>query len=565
MDERELSEIFEAIERELIANLKRNMLRHKSWEKAFGFEWPAWQAQKLKEMERFRRENKAIMEKYSSLISSETQKMLLEQYSEGEKKAREELLSDSGLFTEVSDDSFFGIFDEKIESLIEEVQGKETTAEKSALRMMDDVYRQTILKADFAVQTGSMTVQQAVELAVKDFARQGINCIEYKDGRRVNIADYAYMALQTSNTRAGLYGGAKQRALLGIDTVSVSQYHACSPTCQPWQGKVYIDDVYGVFDGEIYGNKGKSKSGKWYLLLSVAVDAGLFHPHCRHTLTSYREGDRDFLPVDGEETRRRYKLEQQQRAYERKIRKWKRMLEASDDPVWQQTYKKKVRDAQKDLREFIKEHSDVLRRDPWREKIYKESISTKGKSASDNTNNESDLPQKVGTVDFSNESDIIKSLNDKKSETEHYNYEVDRTITTDGIIWDTKGTNNGVHPEHIEHLGSTLKGSYSYHNHPEEETHFSFSADDVSFFLHYKNKYSVASDFLYEYEMIATDDTLFTDFDTVNRDFKNFYNSVILEKSLNGEIDIDVNGYDETLKYLSEKYHFVYRRKKRND
>lgn len=55
---------------------------------------------------------------------------------------------------------------------------------------------------------------------------------------------------------------------------------------------------------------------------------------------------------------------------ERKIRKWKRMLEASDDPVWQQTYKKKVRDAQKDLREFIKEHSDVLRRDPWREKTY---------------------------------------------------------------------------------------------------------------------------------------------------------------------------------------------------
>lgn len=41
MDEKDLSEIFEVIERELIANLKRNMLRHKSWEKAYGFEWPA--------------------------------------------------------------------------------------------------------------------------------------------------------------------------------------------------------------------------------------------------------------------------------------------------------------------------------------------------------------------------------------------------------------------------------------------------------------------------------------------------------------------------------------------
>lgn len=380
MTAKELSEIFEEIERELIANFKRNFTRHKSWEKAFGFDWPAWQAKKIKSMERFRRENEEIIGKYSDVISAETRKMLLEQYAEGENKALEELLNDNSLSAEVSDDSFFEIFDEKIESLIEEVQGKETTAEKSALRMMDDVYRQTILKADFAVQTGSMTVQQAVELAVKDFARQGINSIEYKDGRRVNIADYAYMALQTSNTRAGLYGGAKQRAALGIDTVSVSQYHACSPTCQPWQGKNYIDDVYGVFDGETYGDKGKSKNGKWYLLLSVAVEAGLFHPNCRHTLISYKEGCRDFLPIDGEETRRRYKLEQQQRALERKVRKWKRMLEASDDPVWQETYKKKVREAQKDLREFIKENSDVLRRDPWREKIYKDSVEKSVKS-----------------------------------------------------------------------------------------------------------------------------------------------------------------------------------------
>lgn len=372
MTAKELSEIYEEIERYLITHYKRNMLRHKKWEKSLGFEWPAWQAEKIKSIERFRRENESIIEEYRDIISTETRKMLLEQFAEGEKNVLEELAGDNDLLAGVTDDSFFEIFDEKIESLIEEVQGKETMAEKSALRMMDDVYRQTIIKADLAVQTGSMTVQQAVELAVKDFARQGINSIEYRDGRRVNIADYAYMALQTSNTRAGLYGAAKQRAALGIDTVRVSQYHACSPTCQPWQGKVYIDDVYGVFDGEIYGDKGKSKNGKWYMLLSVAVKSGLFHPNCRHTLTSYREreGARESLPIDDNETRRRYKLEQQQRALERKVRKWKRMLEGSDDPVWQQAYKTKVREAQKDLREFIKENSDVLRRDPWREKTY---------------------------------------------------------------------------------------------------------------------------------------------------------------------------------------------------
>lgn len=369
MTEKELAALFEEIELRLIASLKRNLPAHKAWESELGFDWSAWQAEKIKALERFRKENEAIMREYRNTIQTETRKLLEEQYREGEEREAD-ILSENGISGGVADDSFFEIFDEKIESLIEEVQGKETTVEKAALRMMEDVYRQTIVRADTALQTGSVTLQQAIKLAVEDFARQGINCIEYRDGRRVNIADYAYMALKTSNTRANLLGGAKQRAALGIDTVRVSSYGGCSETCLPWQGGIYIDDVYGVWDGEVYGNKGKSKSGKWYLLLSVAIEAGLFHPNCRHTLTSYTENSKPSPQMDGEKIRMQYKLEQKQRAMERTIRKWKRMEAAADDPVMQEAYSKKVREAQKNLRDFIKEHNDILRRDPWREKTY---------------------------------------------------------------------------------------------------------------------------------------------------------------------------------------------------
>lgn len=369
MTEKELAALFEEIELRLIASLKRNLPAHKAWESELGFDWSAWQAEKIKALERFRKENKAIMREYRNTIQTETRKLLEEQYREGE-ECEADILSENGIAGGVADDSFFEIFDEKIESLIEEVQGKETTVEKAALRMMEDVYRQTIVRADTALQTGSVTLQQAIELAVEDFARQGINCIEYRDGRRVNIADYAYMALKTSNTRANLLGGAKQRAALGIDTVRVSSYGGCSETCLPWQGGIYIDDVYGVWDGEVYGNKGKSKIGKWYLLLSVAIEAGLFHPNCRHTLTSYTENSKPSPQMDGEKIQMPYKLEQKQRAMERTIRKWKRMEAAADDPVMQEAYSKKVREAQKNLRDFIKEHNDILRRDPWREKTY---------------------------------------------------------------------------------------------------------------------------------------------------------------------------------------------------
>ena len=368
LTEKQLAELFEEIERKLIESLKRNLPNHKEWERDLEFDWPAWQAEKVKSLERFRKENEAIMREYRETISKETRVLLEEQFHESAGEA--DKLFENGISESVTDDSFFDIWDEKLESLIEEMQGKERMAQTAALRTMDDVYRQTLMRADTALQTGSVTLQKAIELAVEDFAKQGINCIEYRDGRRVNIADYAYMALKTSNTRAALLGGAKQRMALGIDTVRVSSYGGCSDTCLPWQGNVYIDDVFAVFSGEVAGDRGKSRNGIWYMLLSVAVKAGLFHPNCRHTLTSYREGAREPMRFDEEKVRENYRLEQKQRAMERKIRKWKRMEAAAYDPTVKKAYGNKIKEAQSELRDFINLHDDVLRRDPWREKTY---------------------------------------------------------------------------------------------------------------------------------------------------------------------------------------------------
>lgn len=84
MTVRELAALFEQIELRLIASLKRNLKGHEAWEEDLGFKWPAWQAQKMKELERFRRENEAVMDEYRKVIDEETRKMLLEQYAEGQ-------------------------------------------------------------------------------------------------------------------------------------------------------------------------------------------------------------------------------------------------------------------------------------------------------------------------------------------------------------------------------------------------------------------------------------------------------------------------------------------------
>lgn len=364
---RDIAKVFERIEMDLIASLKRNLPSHKAWEQREGFRWAAWQAEKIKNLERYRRENQRLLEQYSKVIDQETEEMLLEQFQDGREleQVPEELTK--GL----QSDAFFGVNNRKLDSLINDIQTVEKKAESAALRMMDDVYRKTIIQAETALSSGSATLPQAIDMATKDFLARGITCIRYRNGAMVNIVDYAQMALRTAATRATLQGEAQRRAELGIDTVLVSQYGACSDTCLPWQGRVYIDDVWGSFNGERREDLGLSRNGRWYPLLSTAVRAGLFHPNCRHTLSTWYEGISSRpKPLNTEKVRQNAKLERRQREMERKIRKYKRLAAGTHDPVLQRGYQKKVRTTQREFREFISKHSDVLRRDYWREKSY---------------------------------------------------------------------------------------------------------------------------------------------------------------------------------------------------
>lgn len=388
---RDIAKIFEEIELRLIASLKRNLSRHKAEEEKEGFEWSAWQAEKLNNIDNFRKENAQIADEYVDVIDDETRQLMTDQFHEGEHTAEQSVIDVSGSGvnvpdvpdvsaqpqppeapTAIPDDHFFGVNKPKMDKLMEDVTTLEKTALTAAVRNMDDVYRTTLNKVQLMMGTGSITLNEAIDLATRDFLDKGINCIVYADGRRVNIADYVRMALRTTSTRATLQGAAKRFAELGYDTVLISQYGGCSETCEPWQGKVYIDDVFTVWNGERSGDFGKSNyCDKWFMLLSVAIRGGLFHPNCRHTMGQYIEGLTKIpQPIPAEKIREQRELEEKQRAMERKIRALKRKVEGTQDEKKVKEYKRKLREEQGKLREFIKEHDDVLRRDYSREKIY---------------------------------------------------------------------------------------------------------------------------------------------------------------------------------------------------
>lgn len=359
MTARDIAALFDALELDLVKSLHRCLARHQQQEQTEGGKngtprhWQAWQAAKLRDLRRFRRENTAILGEYRDRIDADTRTLLEEEAVQG------------------GADGFFRMSDERMTALLNEMQQANEQSERAALRYMNDVYRKTILRTAAAMQAGGQTLQQATDAATRDFLDQGIACIRYRNGRRVNISTYAEMALRTAGTRAMLMGEAAQRERLGLDTVLVSQYGACSKTCLPWQGLVYIDDVFQPYHGPRTpgGTYGISRNGRQYPLLSVAMQGGLFHPNCRHTLSTWVEGvSTRPRPMDKAKAEAAAQLEAKQRALERSVRKAKRQAAGLCDPAAAKAARARVRAAQKELRDFVADHGDVLRRNVWRER-----------------------------------------------------------------------------------------------------------------------------------------------------------------------------------------------------
>lgn len=368
--------IFQDIELELIKSMKRNMKRHLGEELKEGINWSQWQAEMLNGLAEYRTENAQMLKGYYSLINNEIEELIQQAYATGESEQEIELLEairngykveKTGVGTDALRGDFFKVNKEKLNALINSTTNDFKTAEKAILRLTDDVYRKTIFKTQMFYNMGATSLWQAVDMATKNFLSAGINCIQYKNGARVNIASYAEMALRTANKRANLMGSANKREEWGIHTVKITAHNSACPMCVEWQGKVYIDDVYGA------GTPLESKQSG-YPLLSYAVKGGMFHPNCKNGLSTYYEGinQEPKAPTQAEkdEMARRYNLQQEQRLCERNIRKYKRLENGCLDPDDVKHYTERKQAWIDKYNELIADNADILRAEPARLKLY---------------------------------------------------------------------------------------------------------------------------------------------------------------------------------------------------
>ena len=379
----DIAEALRKMEEELIQSMKRNLQRHLKEEDAEGFDWAQWQAEKLNSIARYRAQNRHIIGSYISTIPQQIEDMIRQSHETGKqqeeirilKAIRQGYLVAAGTAGEIGT-GFFTVNERKLNALVKATQGEMHKAVSSILRYQDDIYRQTVFRSAAQFNMGGKSLGQAVDAAAQDFLAQGIRNIRYKDGRYVNIASYAEMALRTANLRANIQGEAAKRDEWGICTVKLSAHGSACPKCIPWQGKVYYDDVYGSVP--------VPKDGK-YPLLSTAIAGGALHPNCKNGVHTWFEGinqpPREMTQEEIDEANRRYDLEQQQRYCERNVRKYKRLKLGAIDPENAAKYAAQEQAWRKRLNSLVKENKDVLRMDYRRLKVYDAPAPPAGKPA----------------------------------------------------------------------------------------------------------------------------------------------------------------------------------------
>ena len=337
-NEYDIGAAFQAIEDELIKSMIRNMDRHRAEETKEGIEWSMWQAEQLKALEKYKQENQKRYQRQFKDLNKEMGELIRIARQKGNMQQEIQILNairkgfPAKKISKGATAEFFRLNDRKLEALIKATTNDMQQAETAVLRMANDQYRKAIFNAQVYANSGAGTYEKAVDMATRDMLSRGLNCVEYANGARHTLSDYADMAIRTASKRAYLNGEGEKRQEWGITTVIVNKRGNPCPKCLPFVGKVLIDDVW---------SGGKKYDGP-YPLMSKAIKAGLYHPRCKDSHTTYFPGistaDDTWTKEELESIGQANKQEAEQQHAERQHEKFERLAKYSLDEENQEKY-----------------------------------------------------------------------------------------------------------------------------------------------------------------------------------------------------------------------------------
>lgn len=338
--EEQIARAFARIEEELLDSMIRNLDHHRVEQIKEGREWDRWQLVQLTELRKY---SQANMRKYARRfdeINKTIDELIEHAYDLGlSRMERLRLrLTRFGMRIVRGARRLLGVPEERLDALVGATRRDLMRAEYAVLRQADDIYRQVIFDAQAYATSGAATYAQAIDMATNDFLNRGITGITYRNGSRHTIREYSQMAVRTATKRAALVAEGKQRQEWGIHTIFVNYRTDACPQCMAWVGQVLVDDVYS-------GGTREEAQEMGYALLSDAMAAGLFHPNCRDTATTFIPGVTELPPKPTEADIRRAEaregLEDELSNAKAAERRYKRVADFSLEPSKRKEAKRK--------------------------------------------------------------------------------------------------------------------------------------------------------------------------------------------------------------------------------
>lgn len=433
-------------------------------------------------------------------------------------------------------------------------------------------YQWALDSAALQVQSGAINYNQAIKTAVKELADSGLKVVDYESGHRDHVDVAVRRAVMTGVSQICAKYTEQSAEYLDTPYFEVSAHVGArdKPGPSPWSShKDWQGRVYSVRTGDIYPSI--------YDVCGLGAVDGLEGANCRHRRFPWVEGvsertytdeqlehidDGHGCTFDGKDYTA-YEATQMQRRIERTVRKLKRekaAYKAAGLHEDETAVNIRLRRLNAKYKAFSAEAG--LPEQPERMRVYNATPISKSIKSTGNGNSVSPGdPVLVGTVDFSDKTAAMKVLSDAEKELANFDYEVNYSVTKDGKVWRVSGEAASVD---LSAIPSTLNGSYSYHNHPREKTHYSFSAEDVAFFMDSKEELSIASDDRFIYIMRRTAKTVEKARDVVYNRFKELERTDVFEMMWKGQINPDVDKYHEVMKILSKELEVDYVRKEKN-
>ena len=221
---------------------------------------------------------------------------------------------------------------------IQQTNGLMSNFCRSMVSQSNKIYSDLLDQVYFEVQSGAFSYTSSVRKAVKQLGKQGVQTVKYPSGHtdQVDVAVRRAIITGTNITCARLQLELADE--MECDLVQVSQHFGARPSHREWQGG-------------IYSRSGKSAKYKDFVSSTgYGTGEGLCGYNCRHSFFPYFDDISvpSNIEHDAKESDEYYEKTQRQRAYERKIRKQKRAVEALRGAIRGATDKALITDLEND-------------------------------------------------------------------------------------------------------------------------------------------------------------------------------------------------------------------------